>query len=64
MHFAASVLNDVKKAILSGAVKPSYRGLKAVFGMSQEQSKHILNALHQQSILEPWNNGGYRLRAT
>ena len=64
MHFAANVLNDVKKAILSGAVKPSYRGLKAVFGMSQEQSKHILNALHQQSILEPWNNGGYRLRAT
>ena len=64
MHFAANVLNDVKKAILSGAVKPSYRGLKAVFGMSQEQSKHILNALYQQSILEPWNNGGYRLRAT
>ena len=64
MHFAANVLNDVKKAILSGAVKPSYRGLKAVFGMSQEQSKHILNALHQQSILEPRNNGGYRLRAT
>ena len=64
MHFVASVMDDVKTAILSGAVKPSYRGLKAVFGMSQEQSKHILNALHQQSILEPWNNGGYRLRAT
>lgn len=64
MHFAASVMNDVKEAILSGAVKPSYRGLKAAFGLPQEQSKHILNALHQQSILEPWNNGGYRLRVT
>lgn len=64
MHFAASVLNEAKEAILSGAVKPSYRGLKAAFGMQQEQSKQILNLLLQQSILEPWNNGGYRLRVT
>ena len=64
MHFVASVMDDVKTAILSGAVKPSYRGLKAAFGMPQEQSKHILNLLHQQSILEPWNNGGYRVRVT
>lgn len=64
MQFAASVLNEAKEAILSGAVKPSYRGLKAAFGVSQEQSKQILNLLLQQSILEPWNNGGYRLRVT
>lgn len=64
MQFAASVLNEAKEAILSGAVKPSYRGLKAAFGMPQEQSKQILNLLLQQSILEPWNNGGYRLRVT
>lgn len=64
MQFAASVLNEAKEAILSGAVKPSYRGLKAAFGIPQEQSKQILNLLHQQSILEPWNNGGYRLRTT
>lgn len=64
MQFAASVLSEVKEAILSGAVKPSYRGLKTAFGIPQEQSKQILNQLHQQSILESWNNGGYRLRAT
>lgn len=64
MQFAASVVEDVKSAILSGAVKPSYRGLKAAFGIPQEQSKQILNLLHQQAVLEPWNNGGYRLRAT
>ncbi len=64
IQFAASVIDDVKAAILSGAVKPSYRGLKAAFGMPQEQSKQILSLLHQQAILEPWNNRGYRLRAT
>lgn len=64
MQFAASVLSEVKEAILSGAVKPSYRGLKTAFGIPQEQSKQILNQLHQQSILESWNNGGYRLRVT
>lgn len=64
MHFVASVLDEVKNAIVSGAVKPSYRGLKAAFGLPQQQSKRILNTLQQQSILEPWNNGGFRLRAT
>ena len=62
IHFAASVLEEVAGAVLGGAVKPSYRGLKAAFGMHQEQSKQVLSALHKRGVLESWNNGGYRLR--
>ncbi|MDD9154968.1 hypothetical protein PVK64_02015 [Aliivibrio sp. S4TY2] len=63
MQFAASVMDDVKEAILSGAVKPSQRALKAAFNLQQEQIKIILNALHEQDVLEPWNNGGFRVKA-
>lgn len=63
IHFAASVMEDVKEAILSGTVKPSQRALKAAFNLPQEQIKIILNALHEQDVLEPWNNGGYKLKA-
>ncbi|MFA1562562.1 hypothetical protein [Aliivibrio fischeri] len=64
VHFVASVLDEIKEAILKGTVKPSYRGLKTAFGLSQEKSKQVLSALHEQQILEPWNNNGYRLRTT
>ena len=62
-QFAASVIEDVKSAILTGAVKPSQRGLKAAFNLPQEQIKQILIKLHEQDVLESWNNGGYRVKA-
>lgn len=61
-QFAASVIDDVKEAILTGAVKPSQRGLKTAFNLPQEQIKQILIKLHEQDVLEPWNNGGYRVK--
>lgn len=62
MQFAASVIEEVKEAILTGAVKPSQRGLKVAFNLPQEQIKIILNTLHEQNILEPWNNNGYKVK--
>ncbi|GEK13199.1 hypothetical protein AFI02nite_12350 [Aliivibrio fischeri] len=62
INFAASVLDDVKAAILDGKAKPSYSGLKVAFGLSKGKSKQILNSLYEQGLLEPWNNGGFRLK--
>lgn len=57
----SQTLAEVKAAVISGVVKPSHRGIKSMFKIPQEQIKNILEILHNEGLLEPWNNGGYRL---
>ncbi|HIF9315442.1 TPA: hypothetical protein ACX6Q1_003804 [Photobacterium damselae] len=54
-------LEEVKAAIQQGAVKPSHRGIRSAFKLSQSQIKSILDQLKNDGVLESWNNNGYRL---
>lgn len=55
--------HDIKKAILGGVVKPSHRGIKAHFKVTQKGIQKILTELHSDGLLSEYNNG-YKLSLT
>ena len=58
----AQLYAEVKAAVITGTVKPSYRSIQSIFKIKQEQVKVIQESLLKEGLLEPWNNGGYRLK--
>lgn len=53
--------HEIKSAILGQLIKPSHRAIRNQFKVGQEKIKSILDELHNDGHLEPYNNG-YRLR--
>ncbi|HGF5190435.1 TPA: ABC transporter C-terminal domain-containing protein, partial [Vibrio parahaemolyticus] len=57
----SQIFADIKAAVLSGAVKPSHRGIRAQFKVGQDKIKQVLAELAETGYLVP-HNKGYKLQ--